>query len=152
MLTFQDCIDMTALSEGEVDAIARHEHVPALIALELGNHLLETHEGAVRFREFIVYNLLRAQGRSDCAACAKFGRVLGHYLEAHRDCREADGDRARCLAGMIAIGLVERVRETREDLPRNTRAVVAAVDEAIRLGDCRACGDSCLRLLKALDG
>ena len=30
---------MTGLSEDEVEAIAKHEHVPALIALELGNRL-----------------------------------------------------------------------------------------------------------------
>ncbi len=151
MLTFQDCIDMTALSEGEVEAIARHEHVPALIALELGNRLLETREGAERLREFIVDILLHAQERSDCAACAKFARVLGHCLQTHRDCREEDGDRARHLAGMIAIGLVERKREAGEELPRDIRAPIAEIDEAIRMGDCRACGDSCLRLLETLD-
>ena len=151
MLTFQDCIDMTALSEGEVEAIAKHEHVPALIALELGNRLLETREGTERLRELIVDNLLHAQARSDCAACAKFGRVLGYYLQAHRDCREEDDDRARRLAGMVAIGLVELKREAGEELPRDIRAAIAEVDEAIRLGDCRACGDSCLRLLETLD-
>ena len=151
-LTFPNCIDMTALSEDEADAIAKHQRIPALIALELGNRLLETRAGAERLREFTADNLLRAQDRSDCAACAKFARVPGHYLEAHRGCREEDGDRARRLVGMIAIGLVERVRETGEELPGDARAAGAGIEPAIRLEDCPACGEACLGRLEALDG
>ena len=50
MLTYKDCLDMAAVSEDEIDAIARHEGIPALIALELGNRLLETREGTARLR------------------------------------------------------------------------------------------------------
>jgi hypothetical protein len=143
---------MSGMSDDEIDAIAKHEHIPALIALELGNRLLETPEGTAKLRDFIVDDLLRAQERSDCAGCAKFGRVLGRYLEAHPDCSMSGAHSAGRLAGMIAIGLVARLRESGIEPPREARVLLSEIDEAIRRADCPACGDSCLRLLRALDG
>ena len=35
MLTYQDCVGMCELTEDEIRAIAEHEHLPELVALEL---------------------------------------------------------------------------------------------------------------------
>ena len=40
MLTFQDCIDLAGVTEAEIEAIAKHERIPAMIALELADHML----------------------------------------------------------------------------------------------------------------
>jgi hypothetical protein len=40
MLSLQDCLDMAEVTESEIAAIARHEHIPPIVALELGHHLL----------------------------------------------------------------------------------------------------------------
>ena len=37
MLTLQDCIELSELSEEEILAIAEHEHIPEMLAIELGN-------------------------------------------------------------------------------------------------------------------
>jgi hypothetical protein len=38
MITIDDCIGLSGLTEDEVDAIAEHEHLPEIVAAELGNY------------------------------------------------------------------------------------------------------------------
>ena len=85
MPTFRDCLDMAGLAEEAVKAIARHEHMPATAALELGGQQLRDKEGATKLRDFIVDNVRDAQGRSncrDCEACVSFCRRLVGRPEA----------------------------------------------------------------------
>ena len=42
MLTIQDCIELSELSEDEILAIAEHEHIPEMAAVEMGNYLCHT--------------------------------------------------------------------------------------------------------------
>jgi hypothetical protein len=151
MLTFQDCIDLAGVTEAEIEAIAKHERIPAMIALELADHMLYAPAGAVKLRDFIVENLRRAQGRNNCTNCAKLGRLLAGYLDTHPDCRECEIDRARQMAEMIAIGLVERILERGEEIPQDARAALGGIDDAKRCRDCAACGAYCLRLLDSLE-
>jgi hypothetical protein len=102
-------------------------------------------------RAIIVENLLRAQGRNNCTDCAKLGRLLAGYLDAHPDCRECEIDRARPMAEVIAIGLVERALARAEEIPQDARAVLGGIDDAKRRRDCAACGAYCLRLLGSLE-
>ncbi len=36
MLSLQDCLDLTEISDGELAAIARHEKIPPIVALVVG--------------------------------------------------------------------------------------------------------------------
>jgi hypothetical protein len=45
MLSLDDCIGMSDLTEDEIAVIAEHEHVPEIVALELGHGLLKTPKG-----------------------------------------------------------------------------------------------------------
>ncbi|MBK7985061.1 MAG: hypothetical protein IPP10_17045 [Candidatus Competibacteraceae bacterium] len=36
MLTYKDCVHLTDLEEGEIEAIARHERLPEIVAAEYG--------------------------------------------------------------------------------------------------------------------
>ena len=40
VLTFEDCLGLCELTEEEIRAIAEHEHLPQIVALELGNYLM----------------------------------------------------------------------------------------------------------------
>ncbi len=40
MLTYEDCVGLTDLTEEEIEAIAQHEHLPEIIAAELGCYLV----------------------------------------------------------------------------------------------------------------
>ena len=39
MLTLEDCIGLSGLDEEEILAIAEHEHIPEMAALEMGYYL-----------------------------------------------------------------------------------------------------------------
>jgi hypothetical protein len=59
-LTFEDCLGLCDLSEVEVLAIAEHEHIPAIAALELANYLIRTPAGEDRVKAMIRDDGLRA--------------------------------------------------------------------------------------------
>jgi hypothetical protein len=79
MLTYEDCLGMTDLSEAEVKAIAEHEHCPEIIALELGNYLVHTADGQPRVRRMILDDIEAAEARGDAAHSAKLRIVLQHF-------------------------------------------------------------------------
>ena len=83
MLTWTDCVELSELSEDEIDAIAQHEHVPEMIALEMGNYLIHTPSGEKRVKAMIRDDIKQAQdeGRTDRVTMLKL--VLKHYLEHH---------------------------------------------------------------------
>ena len=83
MLTIRDCIDMCQLTEDEIAAVAEHEHVPDIIALEMGNYLCVTTEGERRLSHMIVEDIETARARGNLAHAAKLRRVLQHFLERH---------------------------------------------------------------------
>jgi hypothetical protein len=64
MLTWTDCVELSELTEEEVDAIAQHEHIPEMIALEMGNYLIHTPSGEKRVKAMI---------RDDIALASRYG-------------------------------------------------------------------------------
>jgi len=83
MLTIQDCIELSGLSEEEILAIAEHEHVPEMIAVELGNYLVQTPTGEKRIKAMIVDDIGAARTRGDHARALKLKLCLRHFLEHH---------------------------------------------------------------------
>ena len=83
MLTIQDCIDMCQLTEDEIAAVAEHEHVPDIVALELGNYLCATADGERRISRMIIEDIEEARAHGNFAHAAKLRRVLQHFLERH---------------------------------------------------------------------
>lgn len=79
MLTYEDCLGMTDLTEAEVKAIAEHEHCPEIIALELGNYLVHTTDGQPRVCSMILDDIEAAEARGDAAHSAKLKIVLQHF-------------------------------------------------------------------------
>jgi hypothetical protein len=45
VLTFEDCLGLCDLTEEEVRAIAEHERLPQIVALELGDYLMRGPDG-----------------------------------------------------------------------------------------------------------
>ncbi|PKO39378.1 MAG: hypothetical protein CVU33_05275 [Betaproteobacteria bacterium HGW-Betaproteobacteria-6] len=60
MLSFQDVIDYCDLDEGEIEAIAEHEHIPVTVAAEMSENLLCTPDGVCRLHSMIIENMQRA--------------------------------------------------------------------------------------------
>jgi hypothetical protein len=83
MLTLEDCLALCDLSEEEVLAIAEHEHIPEIAAIELGNYLVHTPEGERRIKAMIVEDIDAARARDDVRHAALLKLVLKHFVDAH---------------------------------------------------------------------
>lgn len=83
MLTIEDCIGLCQLTEDEIAAVAEHEHLPDILALELANYLCETPEGEVRVERMVVDDIEAARRRGDLVHAAKLKRTLQQFLEHH---------------------------------------------------------------------
>ncbi len=95
MLTLEDCIALCELTPEEIEAIAEHEHLPAIVALELGNYLVHTPAGVPRIRRIIVDDIRAAETRGDRRRVVALKAVLKHFVETHPDTRRAARRRAR---------------------------------------------------------
>ena len=83
MLTLQDCLELCELTEDEVLAIAEHEHLTEMAALELGNYLVHTPAGERRIKAMIVDDIDAARARDDVRHAALLKLVLKHFVDAH---------------------------------------------------------------------
>lgn len=83
MLTYEDCLGLCDLTEEEIAAIAEHEHIPRIAALELGNYLVHTPEGVPVLKRIIVDDIQAAEQRGDTAHANKLRLVLWHFVQTH---------------------------------------------------------------------
>ena len=83
MLTIKDCLDFCALTEDEVLAIAEHENLPEVVAVELGNALAQTAAGERRVEEMIVDDIVAAQRAGNLRHAATLKVVLQRFIEKH---------------------------------------------------------------------
>jgi len=85
-LTFQDCIGLCDLSEAEVQAIADHEHIPAIAAVELGDYLVKTPQGEQRVKAMIRDDIADAASHGDRARVLALKSVIRDYILRHPCC------------------------------------------------------------------
>jgi hypothetical protein len=83
MLSREDCIGLCDLTEAEVEAIAEHEHIPDVVAAELGNYLLRTPEGELRIRRIILDDIDAAIAAGDRRHANRLKLVLRHFCQCH---------------------------------------------------------------------
>ena len=81
MLTLEDCIALSGLTEAEVDAIAEHEHLPEVIATELGCYLCHRPDGCAAIKAIIRDDIATAQGHGDFRHAAELKLVLRHFIQ-----------------------------------------------------------------------
>lgn len=80
MLCLEDCLDFCDLSASEVEAIARHEHVPMIVAAEMGINLLKSADGIRCLERFFLETAESARNRG-CLEDA--GRYMTTYQQFH---------------------------------------------------------------------
>jgi hypothetical protein len=88
MLTLEDCLALCDLSEEEVLAIAEHEHVPEMAAIELGNYLVHTPEGETRIKSIIRDDIAHARRRGDRSHELALKLLLRNFVLNHPHCEE----------------------------------------------------------------
>lgn len=94
MLSIEDCIALSELSEEEILAIAEHEHIPEIVAAEMGNYLVHTPDGEVRVRAIIVDDIREARRCEDNARVLALKMILKHYLGEHPVAEQRHSPRA----------------------------------------------------------
>ena len=84
MLTYEDCVGLSELTEGEIEAIAEHEHIPDMAALEMGNYLVHTGAGERRLKAIIVDDIATARASGNGQHAAVLQAVLKNFIAQHR--------------------------------------------------------------------
>jgi hypothetical protein len=88
MLSLEDCVALSCLTEEEIAAIAEHEHLPMIVAAELGNYLVQMQGGGHYIKQMIRDDIKAAQLRGDLVHALGLKLVLRHYLCSHPECSE----------------------------------------------------------------
>lgn len=83
MLSLQDCLDFSDLDTGEIEAIARHEHIPLICAAEMGCELLKTHEGLRELHTIVLDDLNEALEQGEMERAGHWAEVYRHLQRAH---------------------------------------------------------------------
>ena len=84
MLTLAECIGMSDLTDDEIAVIAEHEHVPEIVAVELGNGLLQTPKGLFILKCYISDVLAQAKLAGKRDKVKRLDRLLSRFNAAHR--------------------------------------------------------------------
>lgn len=83
MLCLEDCFDFSDLAEDEVAAIAEHEHIPEIVAAELGNELLKTNTGVMQLHTMILEDIETALARGRLEHAAELATTYQHFQTTH---------------------------------------------------------------------
>lgn len=83
MLTFEDCLGLCELTEAEIDAIAQHEHITEMAALELGNYLVQSPGGVHKIKRMIIDDIQEAEAHGNRDRLLALKLALKHFVETH---------------------------------------------------------------------
>jgi len=74
---------MCELTEEEIEAIRQHEHVPEIVALEMGDYLIRGADGTLRVKRIIIDDIERARADGRLARAGRLKLTLAHFLKTH---------------------------------------------------------------------
>jgi hypothetical protein len=83
MLSYEDCVELSDLTEEEIEAIAEHEHLPEIAALEMGSYLVHTEEGVPMIKRIILDDIEEERRRGHNQKVLQLKLVLKHFVETH---------------------------------------------------------------------
>jgi hypothetical protein len=83
MLSYEDCVALADLTEEEIEAIAQHEHMPEIVAAELGSYLVHDPAGVPKIKRIILDDIEEAKRRGDKQQTTRLKLVLKHFVELH---------------------------------------------------------------------
>lgn len=83
MLTYEDCVGLTDLEEEEIEAIAQHEHIPEIVAAELGCCLAHQTGGEARILRIIRDDIDEACAHHHPEEALHWKQVLARFSQTH---------------------------------------------------------------------
>jgi hypothetical protein len=87
MISLEDCIAFSGLSEEELAAIGEHEHIPQVAACALADYLLKQPDGGRKIRGMIVDDIQQALCQGRIRHAQELFMALRHFLEGHPKAR-----------------------------------------------------------------
>ena len=93
MLSLEDCIALSDLSEPEILEIAHHERLPEIAAAELGSYLVRTPAGEMRIKSIIRDDIAEACARRDRGRELALKLLLREFVLRHPRCDERHKER-----------------------------------------------------------
>ena len=88
MLTLEDCIALSDLTDEEIRAIAEHEHIPLMAAAELGDYLIHRPDGEMCLKVIIRDDIESARARGDLMHALALKLALRRFIAEHPRCDE----------------------------------------------------------------
>lgn len=85
MLTYEDCLGMCDFSKEEIEAIARHECIPEIVAIELAEYLIHVEGGQPRIRRMIFDDIAHMRAVGNTERAEQLELVLKHFIARHPD-------------------------------------------------------------------
>jgi hypothetical protein len=83
MISLEDCVALSGLTEEQVLAIAEHEHLPEMAATALAQYLSKQAHGMEKIRDMIVHDIRQAQQRQDKPHILTLLHVLHRFLKSY---------------------------------------------------------------------
>ncbi len=83
LLTLQECLEFCELTEDEIHAIAEHEHIPEVVAAELGECLLRSDVGTWVIKRYLLEEIEKAQSHGQVDKVARLNVVLERFNASH---------------------------------------------------------------------
>jgi hypothetical protein len=83
MLTLKDCVALSELSEDEVNLIAEHEHVPEIVAAEMGNDLLHSADGVSTIKAYLLDCVEHARRAGDRTRAEALQAIYRQFEASH---------------------------------------------------------------------
>jgi hypothetical protein len=88
MLSLEDCVALSGLTEEEVLAIAQHEHIPEISAAEMAGYLMRLPDGEQCIKSMIRDDIRRAESRGERGRVIALKGVLRNFVLQHPLCDE----------------------------------------------------------------
>ena len=83
MISRDDCIGLSGLSEEEVQALAEHEHIPEILAAAFAHHLLCQADGCRKIAAMIADDVGWAVARGDSLHADQLRKTLNEFIRDH---------------------------------------------------------------------
>lgn len=93
MLTYEDCVALCELTPEEIEAIAEHEHIPEMVALEMGNYLVQTEDGEPCIRDYILDDIRHCKDSGNSERVELLMDVIRNFIASHPRAERRSGDR-----------------------------------------------------------
>lgn len=83
MISLEDMVGMSGLTEEEIMAIAEHEHVAPSVATNLAAYLAQDHDGLSKVCAMIIDDIRQAQAAGKVDHESELLHILHHFLREH---------------------------------------------------------------------